>query len=234
MWQKLIVVYYPLIAELILKYRCVRFQKIAYFIGVYKTVARLSMFVPLSRTIFSIAINYQAILNLKKQYEGKEIELVEELNYILEDRQNVVNSFIDNSYVRFDKNLSNVYFDGVKQEVYRKAQLSQLLSGIMSAIYYRTPKIVNDLINKNQISATIKNARNKILTAILMGNFKKDMGLIGNGPELNILRSALVIPGVFINTDDEPHLEIECDDKKIRQILAEIRTHIHKRSCCSM
>jgi len=46
----------------------------------------------------------------------------------------------------------------------------------MSAIYYRTPKIVNDLINKNQISATIKNARNKILTAILMGNFKKDMG----------------------------------------------------------
>lgn len=30
----------------------VRFQKIAYFIGVYKTVVRLSMFVPFSRTIF--------------------------------------------------------------------------------------------------------------------------------------------------------------------------------------
>ena len=174
----------------------------------------------------SIAINYQAILNLKREYEGKEIELVEELNYILEDRQNVVNSFIDNSYVRFDKKLSNVYYDGVKQEVYRKAQLSQLLSCIMSTIYYRTPKIVNDLINKNQISATIKNARNKILTAILMGNFKKDMGLIGNGPELNILRSTLVIPGVFINADDEPHLEIECEDRRVRQILSEIRTHI--------
>ena len=46
-WQKPAVVYNPLIAELILKYRRVRFQKIAYFIGVYKTVARLSMFVPL-------------------------------------------------------------------------------------------------------------------------------------------------------------------------------------------
>mgnify|MGYP007065267486 FL=1 len=138
----------------------------------------------------------------------------------------MVNSFIDNSYVRFDKKLSNVYYDGVKQEVYRKAQLSQLLSCIMSTIYYRTPKIVNDLINKNQISATIKNARNKILTAILMGNFKKDMGLIGNGPELNILRSTLVIPGVFINADDEPHLEIECEDRRVRQILSEIRTHI--------
>lgn len=178
----------------------------------------------------SIAVNYQAILNLKKQYEGKEIELVEELNYILEDRLNVVNSFIENSYVRFDKNLSGVYYDGAMREVYRKAQLSQLLSSIMSEIYYRTPKIVNDLINKNQISATIKNARNKILTSILAGNCRKDMGLIGNGPELNILRSTLIIPGVFINTDNEPHLELECEDKKIRQILAEIRTHILQSS----
>ena len=51
-WQKLIVVYNPLIAELILKYRCFRFQKIAYFVGVYKTVARFSIVVPFSRTIF--------------------------------------------------------------------------------------------------------------------------------------------------------------------------------------
>ena len=53
MWQKLIVVYNPLIAELILKYRCVRFQKIAYFIGVYTSGTGLSAFVPFSRTIFS-------------------------------------------------------------------------------------------------------------------------------------------------------------------------------------
>lgn len=178
----------------------------------------------------SIAVNYQAILNLKKQYDGKEIELVEELNYILEDRQNVVNSFIDNAYVRLDKKLSNVYYDGSKCEVSRKAQLSQLLSNIMAEIYCRTPKIVNDLINKNQLSATIKNARNKILTSILSGNFRKDMGLIGNGPELNILRSTLIIPGVFINTDDDAHLELECNDERIRQILGEIRTHILQSS----
>lgn len=178
----------------------------------------------------SLARNYQAILNLKNQYEGKEVELVEELNYILEDRQNVVNSLIDNLYARFDKNLSSVYYDGIKREVSRKAQLSQLLSSIMSNVYYRTPKIVNDLINKNQLSPTIKNARNKILTAILSGSYKKDMGLIGNGPELNILRSALIIPGVFINSDDEPYIETECEDKRIVQILNEIKTHILQSS----
>ena len=46
-WQKLIVVYNPLIAERILKNSRVRFQKISYLMGVYKTVAYLSMFVPL-------------------------------------------------------------------------------------------------------------------------------------------------------------------------------------------
>lgn len=178
----------------------------------------------------SIAVNYQAVLNLKRQYEGKEIELMEEINYILEDRLNVVNSFIENSYLRLDKKLSSVYYGGVRKEVYRKSHLSQLLSEIMSNIYYRTPKIVNDLINKNQISATIKNARNKILNAILMGNFKKDMGLVGNGPELNILRSTLVVPGVFINTDDEPHLEVECNDTRIGKILAEIKKYILQSS----
>ena len=47
MWQKPAVVYNPLIAERILKNSRVRFQKISYIMGVYKTVVYLSMFVPL-------------------------------------------------------------------------------------------------------------------------------------------------------------------------------------------
>ena len=46
-WQKPAVVYNPLIAERILKNSRVRFQKISHLMGVYKPVARLSMFVPL-------------------------------------------------------------------------------------------------------------------------------------------------------------------------------------------
>ena len=173
----------------------------------------------------AIAASYQAIINLKRLYEGKEVELIEELNYILEDRQNVLDSYIINTFFRFEKGNSAVYYDGSIQEVFRKAQLSQLLSSIMSAIYNKTPKIVNDLINKNQISSTIKSARNKILTAILAGSYQKNLGLIGSGPELNILRSTLIIPGVFIN-DEDPHIEIECSDIKVKQILAEIKKYI--------
>ena len=124
----------------------------------------------------SIAAGYQAILNLKSIYADKEIELLEELNYILEDRQNVLDSYIVNTFFRFDKGNSSVYYDGHVQDVSRKAQLSQLLSSIMSNIYNKTPRIVNDLINKNQISSTIKSARNKILSALLYGSYKKNLG----------------------------------------------------------
>lgn len=173
----------------------------------------------------SMAAGYQAILNLKSIYADKEVELLEELNYILEDRQNVLDSYIVNTFFRFDKGNNSVYYDGHVQDISRKAQLSQLLSSIMSNIYNKTPKIVNDLINKNQISSTIKSARNKILSALLYGSYKKNLGLVGNGPELNILRSTLIIPGVFIN-DENAHIDLDCSDLQVKEILAEIKKYI--------
>ena len=89
----------------------------------------------------------------------------------------------------------------------------------MSNIYDKTPKIVNDLINKNQISSTIKSARNKILSALLYGSYKKNLGLAGNGPELNILRSTLIIPGVFIN-DEDSRIKLDCVDPRVKDILS--------------
>ena len=173
----------------------------------------------------SIVASYQAILNLKNIYADKEVELLEELNYILEDRQSVLDSYIVNTFFRFDKRNSSVYYDGHVQDISRKAQFSQLLSAIMSNIYDKTPKIVNDLINKNQISSTIKSARNKILSALLYGSYKKNLGLAGNGPELNILRSTLIIPGVFIN-DEDSRIKLDCVDPRVKDILSEIKKYI--------
>ena len=172
-----------------------------------------------------IATNYKAINNLKTKYAGKEVELIEELNCIFEDRNNVLRAFVDDTYVRFEKNKSVIYYNGKRCDIRRKSQLSQLLSDIMSRIYFHTPKIVNELINKNDISATIRNARNKILTAIIAGDYKNNLGLTGNGPELNILRSTLIIPGIFVD-DEEPHLEMNCHDANFKAVLADIRNFV--------
>lgn len=174
---------------------------------------------------YNLAQEYNAIENLIQKYEGKEVELVDELRYILEDRYNLLNAYIENTFFRFDKKLATVFYNGQTHRILRKANLPQLLSEITTQVYNRTPKIVNELINKNDLSGTIKNARSKILTALLSGKIVKDLGLQGNGPELNIMRSMLIIPKILIN-DNVPHLEYNCSNIQFREILQIIRTHI--------
>jgi hypothetical protein len=172
-----------------------------------------------------LAQEYNAVENLIEIYAGKEIELVDELMYILEDRHNVLNAYIENTYFRFDKKLATVFYQGEVRHIARKAHLPQLLSEIATQIYNRTPKVVNELINRNELSGAIKNARSKILSALLSVTIVKDLGLQGNGPELNVMRSMLIIPGILIN-DDNPRLEYNCNDIRFRSILQIIKTHI--------
>lgn len=174
---------------------------------------------------YNLVLEYKAIHNLIEQYAGKEVELVDELTYLLEDRFNVLNAFIENTYFRFSKRLSKVYYRAQERHIVRKAHLPHLLSEITAQIYYRTPKIVNELINRNELTSTVKNARNKILSALLGERLKKDLGLQGNGPELNIMRSMLLIPGILIN-NEEPQLEYNCNDERFRDVLQVIRNHI--------
>lgn len=173
-----------------------------------------------------VAKEYRAIQKLIEQYRDKEIELLDELGYILEDRANILNAFIENTFFRFEKKMSSVYYKGEKMGIVRKAQLPQLLSQIIQDIYYRTPKIVNELINRNELSSTIKSARAKLLNALFSNISQKDFGLMGNGPEMNILRSLLVLPGIYVQNGDDYYLEYSCADEKTRAVLQAINDFI--------
>lgn len=173
-----------------------------------------------------VAKEYRAIQKLIEQYRDKEIELLDELGYILEDRANILNAFIENTFFRFEKKMSSVYYKGEKMGIVRKAQLPQLLSQIIQDIYYRTPKIVNELINRKELSSTIKSARAKLLNALFSNISQKDFGLMGNGPEMNILRSLLVLPGIYVQNGDDYYLEYSCADEKTRAVLQAINDFI--------
>ncbi len=173
-----------------------------------------------------IAKEYQAISNLIIQYKEKEIELLDELGYILEDRANILTAYIEDTYFRFEKKKSVIYYDGKEANVLRKAQFPQFLSKIMQSVYNKTPRIVNELINRNELSATIKSARAKLLSALLSNTHQQNLGIQGNGPELNIFRSLLVIPGVYVKRGDDWLIEYNCADEKIREILQVINDFI--------
>ena len=175
---------------------------------------RIICFLPKeSNDLTSICVEYSAIESLLNQYKDKEANLIDELSYIKEDRASVIKSYIENTFLRPEKQLSSIYYKSNIQDIKRKAQLSNLLSQVVNEIYSKTPKVVNDLINKNVLSGAIRNARTKIISAILAGNYEKDLGFLGNGPELNILRGTLVLPGIFINNDAPYFQYSECDER---------------------
>lgn len=174
-----------------------------------------------------IAMEYQAISNLLDRYKSQEISLLDELNYILDDRKNLLVDFINNTYLRPENKTQDYIFEGEIKQFSRRAQLSQLLSDIMKSVYYNTPIVVNELINKNELTSPIKAARQKVISAIFAGHYKNDMGIVGNGPELNILRSTLIAPGIFVNGKDA-HIQFANLDGKVAAVLQEIRTFITK------
>lgn len=174
-------------------------------------------------------LEYQAIKNLIARYVGKEMSLVDELNYLLEDRQELLWSNINNHYFKPELGQASFYYLGKRVVVKRKAQLSQLMSEIMKNVYNRTPRIVNELINKNELSAPIRSARQKILAGILSREYHKNLGLSGNGPELNILIATLVTPGIFENTES-PVLHLTGIDVNFESILKEIKDFIIQSS----
>lgn len=188
---------------------------------------KCSIFVlPLTpNNVDNIVTEYKAITNLIKLYTGKEISLIDELQFILEDRGNVLKSYIDKSFLKPELSGNEYYYLGDKQDITRKANLSKLLSDIMASTFDKTPIIVNELIVKNILTPTIRGARQKILVGILAGNYKKDMGLVGNGPEQNILRSTLITPNIFINSDT-PSIKIDGADEKFYLVLVTIRDFV--------
>lgn len=172
-----------------------------------------------------IALEYQAISNLIDRYKTQEVSLLDELSYILDDRRNLLVDFINNTYLRPENKQQEYIYEGKVKKFSRRAQLSQLLSDIMRSVYFNTPIVINELINKNELTSPIKTARQKLISAIFAGHYKSDMGFIGNGPELNILRSTLIAPGIFVN-GKEAQIQFANLDSKVAAVLQEIRTFI--------
>lgn len=173
-------------------------------------------------------MEYAAIEKLIQQYKGQEVALTDELSFIAEDRNKVISKFVEQTYLFPEANLSVYYNAGKEVSLKRRSQFSKLLSEIMDGVYYNTPKIINDLINKNNISGSIRNARQKIIAGLLAGSYNKNLGIVGFGPEINILNAVLVEPGIFINEEVARLTTVNLKDEKVEKLLAFIKEFMLK------
>ena len=172
--------------------------------------------------IENVAFEYEAIKTLRETLAEDESVLADEYDIFLDDLTDVLNSFINN-YIRPENCKARYFYRGKQQNVYRKAQLSGLLSNICKEVFKYTPVINNETVNRNNITSQTLNSRTRILSGLLENELKPNLGLVGTGQEVSIMRSTLVRTGVLLSQDDNPQICLNPQDSKMTNLLAVIQ-----------
>jgi predicted amino acid dehydrogenase len=77
-----------------------------------------------------------------------------------------------------------------------KRDIQKVLSNVLEDIYYQTPIIKNELINRNNPSAQANAGRKKLLTALLTNAHKQDLGIEAYPAEKSMYKAILKNSGI--------------------------------------
>lgn len=183
--------------------------------------------------VINDCLEYKAVSLLKKENADDEI-ISEELDLRIEDNENILASFVS-MYLMPEMRCSEYYFKGEKKSIFRKTQISELLSSICEELYTLTPIIKNEIINKDTLNRGVINNRNKVVTALLSTELKPNLGLTGFGPDVSIMRSVLINTGILIDVETTPKLLINDDrNNKYQNVLTEINNFFKNSNSTSL
>lgn len=182
---------------------------------------RIGFVVPNSYTqIEKIAYEYSAVKQLKSLVVDDDL-LSDEYDIYIEDLEEVIGSFIF-SYARPETGGAEYFYMGEKKNLYRKAQISALLSDICERIYPHTPIINNESINKNELPTVAINSRTKLISGLLENELDTNLGLTGTGQDVSIMRSTLIQTGILLNEGDIPVINLTPADENMLNMLMTI------------
>lgn len=172
--------------------------------------------------IEKVAFEYSAVCELKDLVVDDEL-LKDEYEIYIDDLEEVIGSFIF-SYARPETDGADYYHVGKKVSIYRKAQMSALLSEICKKVYPHAPIINNESINKNILPTVAINSRAKLLKGLLSTELEPNLGLSGTGQDVSIMRSTLVQTGVIKNITEAPEIIIAPEDDNMKYMLHTIQS----------
>ena len=134
--------------------------------------------------------------------------LAEEYEIIIEDYEEIVNSFID-GYFSPERNASKYFIEGHrKNKVVRRRRLSDMMSELCEKAFPHTPRITSEALNKNQPTGTALHSRAKILVGLCAQHLEPSLGFVGNGQETSMMRSVLESTGLIVNIETAPKVNI--------------------------
>lgn len=157
------------------------------------------------RVVFVVISNAIKIEDILKQYDALSIliensddELYkEELMYAFDDVNVILRRYIE-AALNPSLNEAIYYHQGKRLNITRRSQLSNVLSEICDTLYVNAPVIVNEVINKNNVTNQAINSRNKVLEGLLENKVKENLGLSGTGQDVSFFRSIIKNNGIFV------------------------------------
>ena len=150
--------------------------------------------------IRDIVLQFNAVTKLRTAAEGDDL-LFDEYEVIYEDLRDVISEFIS-SYTHPEYFKAVYIHNGKEQTIIRKAGLTSLMSQICEKIYFRTPVVNNEAINKTELTGVAFTSRSKIIAGLLRNTLEKNLGLTGTGQEVSMMRSTLIRQNVLVTEED--------------------------------
>lgn len=159
--------------------------------------------------IESVVREFEAVKELREESVGDRI-LFDEYDVIYEDLNEVIINYI-NSFTRPEEYASTYYFKGVKKNIIKKSELTDLMSDICDDIFFATPVINNEAINRDNPTTMAINSRNKVITSLLRNELEPNLGFTGGGQEVSIMRSTLIRNNILVESDGIVSINFDVD-----------------------
>ena len=172
------------------------------------------------KEIEGIIREYNAVDTLKKMAVDDPI-LFNDYEVVYEDMRDVIRDFIS-KFTHPETVAARYYHNGECVKVRRKCDLTELLSTICDDMYSDAPVVINEVINKNYPSTQAINSANKIIAGLLRNELEPNLGLVGNGQEISIMRSTLLNTGVLTNESGAVKVNLQPNDPALRKVLGVI------------
>lgn len=153
----------------------------------------------ISSALYDIEKTKQVLKNLED--DGDNIAK-KELQSILKSNSNLLNHYVLDAL--FDENKVDWIFKGQPISIKNMKALNQMLSKICDEVYYKTPRLNNELFNRHKVSSSISTARKNYFRA-LVNNFETaDLGFDANKlpPEKTIYYTLLKNSGIHKASDN--------------------------------
>lgn len=160
---------------------------------------------------------------------GADAVLAAEYALVEGDLYEVVREWVA-GYIYPERARTTYYHLGREVHLRRRASLSQLATKICDFVYAHTPVINNEVINKNSISLQAIKSRLKVLAAILRTEVEPDLGLVGYGQDVSIMRSTLLRTGILADAGGGLDLRLVTGNEHIDYLLGVINDFILRAS----